>query len=406
MKTAVVIIVYNRFDNLKLWLECWKQCDQTDAELIVIHNNDKSVEVTPYIQLCADHGVTYIPRPNIGYDIGAFKDVCQGNIKIDANRLLWVTDDTIPMAKDFVKTFNNAMTSDVGIACLEMSRLRSPLHVRTTGFCIPMAVAISLEFKNVITKEDCYQFEHRGGDYTLMKQVESMGLKCIQIGKPEAGPLWDTGNRARFQRWKEHEAAFKAVKKPGDKVLFICPVFNSFPEIISSMLCQTHQNWELRLIHDGPNTTNLKEYVDFLNDPRITYTETKIHVGNWGHSHRDDQLKSLKTSDADFVVITNADNYHAPVYCEYMLRGITDSHVASYCSDMAHSYKAWQVIPCRLQRGYIDCAGVMVRKQVAHEIGWRDVISHSSDWTYFEDIIRKYGAQRFAKVRGTLLIHN
>jgi len=73
---------------------------------------------------------------------------------------------------------------------------------------------------------------------------------------------------------------------------------------------------------------------------------------------------------------------------------------------MVHSYKTWQVIPCSLRLGFIDCAGVMARKDVAHEVGWRDTQSHSSDWTYFNDIIQKYGADKWTKVQGCLLIHN
>ena len=86
--------------------------------------------------------------------------------------------------------------------------------------------------------------------------------------------------------------------------------------------------------------------------------------------------------------------------------------VASYCSDMVHSYKPsggnnkWGVIPCSMQLGYIDCASVIVRKSVAVEIGWRDINGHSSDWTYFSDIIKKYGANRWAKVPGCLFVHN
>lgn len=406
MKTVVVVVVYDRFENLKLWLNCWDQCDKTDSELVVIHNNDNAIsEIRNYLSLCNDHGVTYIPRANIGYDIGAFKDVCEGKIKLDFDRLIWATDDTIPMSKSFVQEFNKHIKGDVGLSCVEMSKLRSPLHVRTTGFCINKQVATDLKFNKVVTKEDCYQFEHRGGDYTLMKQVEAMGLKCIQIDKPEKGPLWDTGNRLRFQRWDEHHKVFKP-KAPGNKVLFICPVYNSFPEIVSSLICQTHKNWELILIHDGPNSTGLRDYIESVNDPRIIYSESENHVGLWGHSYRAAELAKLKDSDADYVVITNADNHHVPVYCEYMIKGITDNDVASYCSDMVHSYKAWQVISCSMRRGFVDSAGVMVRASVAHEIGWRDTTSHSSDWFYFQDIINKYGSQRFAKVKGCLLIHN
>ena len=169
------------------------------------------------------------------------------------------------------------------------------------------------------------------------------------------------------------------------------------------MICQTYPNWELRLIHDGKSDFDLIErLVTTINDKRITYIQTPQRVGNWGHSLRRDELNILKLrNDVDYVVITNADNFHVPTYCEYMVNAFK-----SYCSDMVHSYKKWGVIPCSMKLGYVDCAGVMLRKDVACEIGWRDVLSHSSDWTYFDDVIKKYGVEKFTKANGCLLIHN
>jgi hypothetical protein len=54
----------------------------------------------------------------------------------------------------------------------------------------------------------------------------------------------------------------------------------------------------------------------------------------------------------------------------------------------------------------MDCAGVMVRASVAKEIGWRVIDEPYSDWTYFEDIIKVYGEDKFISVDGVLLIHN
>lgn len=400
--TLVTIIIYNRLENLKRWLNCWSQCNQENAELIVIHNYDILSQQKPYRDLCEKYGIKYYPRLNKGFDIGALKDVCSGQLKVpDFNELLWITDDTIPMSKDFVNQFR---LKDEGIRCMEISSIRSPLHVRTTGFCISKETASKIIFpKNIITKEHCYHFEHRGGDMTLMKQVEAMGLKCVQVAKLEKSPLWDTQNRAHLHRMKEHDSVFTPTAL-NEHVTIICPIFNSFPEIIGSMICQTHKNWTLKLIHDGPNETGLKELVNQIGDNRIEYSETKQRAGNWGHSIRAEQIKKL--DDTDFVLITNADNHHVPVYLEWMIKGITDRHIASYCSDMVHSYKAWQIIPCRLERGYVDCAGVLIRAEVAKSIGWRDVSSHSSDWFFFSDILKKHGFNRFARVKGCLLIHN
>ncbi len=396
----IVLIVFNRVENIKLWLDCWKQCEQL-GELIVIHNYDGSEIIK---KLCEENNIKYIKRENVGFDIGAFQDIVKGKIDIgDWDKLLWITDDTIPMRKDFITPYLTKLVGNVGVVCTDLSP-HVKTHIRTTGFMIKREVAEKIIFPAdpIVTKWDCYQFEHLSKN-AFYEQITKIGLRVVAVDVREKTPLWDTGYKRRIPRGKEHARVFQ--KK--NKVAFICPVYQSYPQIISSLILQTHTDWELILIHDGPNTTGLKS---LINDPRIKYIETPKRAGNWGHSLRAWALENIDTlsSDADFVVITNADNYHAPVYIEYMLIGFTNnpSSVATYCSDMVHSYKAWQVIPCSLKLGYIDCACVMVRKDVAKEIGWRDVTNHSSDWTYFNDIIKKYGADKWTKVRGCLLIHN
>lgn len=210
-----------------------------------------------------------------------------------------------------------------------------------------------------------------------------------------------------------------------DKITFICPIYNSYPQIISALICQTHQNWELILIHDGPNSTNLRKVIEDAGDKRITYIETETRVNKWGHPWRRWALEEIKegrlSPDCDYVVITNADNYHVPVYCEYLLNGFrkNPAAVAAYGSMMVHSYPSWQaqmdgskivhqwgIMQCWMQLGHIDCAGVMIKKGAACEAGWRDVDSHSSDWVYFEDVIKRHGKEKFVMVPGCLLVHN
>jgi len=399
MKTVVAIIVYNRFENIERWINCWAKCDQTDAELVVIQSVDR-YEETPIQNLCKVTKTKYVRRLNKGMDIGAFAQVCRGEIRNfpDFDRLLWITDDVIPMRKDFVKWF----TKGNGLNCMEIASKNAPLHVRTTGFCITKEIASKLVFGKLETKMDCYDFEHRGKD-TLMLQVQRMGYMVEQVEALATSPLWDTGNRAYLKRMLEHLIEFK--EPQSDKVTVICPIYNSYPYIISSMLGQTHENWELLLIHDGPNETYLKRVVDSMADSRVKYWETKRKSGNWGHKMRSEEIQKLPTNG--YVLITNADNYHVPAYLEKMLQGFnSEKIVATYCSKMVHSYIGWGVIDCRLERGYIDCAGVLIRNDVAKRVGWKDIESHSADWFFFNDIAKVYGASSFNRVEGCLLIHN
>lgn len=216
-----------------------------------------------------------------------------------------------------------------------------------------------------------------------------------------------------------------------DKVTFICPIYNTFPEIVGSVINQTHNNWELLLIHDGPNSTNLRKLIDVIGDKRINYIETEERKQLWGHPLRKWALSNLDnlSPNTDYVVITNADNHHTPEYCNYLLKGFEDSNiVATYCSQFVQSYKSPQqvtildygqtvannlkwvdykygIMQTILKLGYIDCACTMIKKDMAVESGWDD-FTHSSDWSYFKRIIDKYGEDTWKKVYGTLVIHN
>ena len=407
MKIIVTIIVYNRFENLKHWLKCWKQCETNNAELIVIHTGD---EVEKYKSIC--EGVTYINRKNIGFDIGSFQDVCKERLQgfpNDWDYLLWCTDDTFPMTKDFITPFMEVIQKpDVGLACMQISK-SSPgnvVHVRTTGICISKEVSKRLTFHAdpVKTKQECYHFEHRGGKQTLTEQVRAMGLSVVQVDTNDKSPLWDKGYWKRLDRQEEHDKVFGGGKPKSDKVTFICTIYNSYPQIISSLLLQTHQNWELILIHDGQAPDSVKSVIG--NDERVRFIETPARVGNWGHAHRQRALQEYDLGD--YVVISNSDNYYVPTFIEYMLKGFTKSHtaVATYCDKIVHSYKAWDILPCKFERGFIDCGGVMIKSDIAKEVGWRVIDEHSADWIFFSDIAAKYSVRNFIPVKGCLFVHN
>lgn len=401
MRIVVTVIVYNRLENLKRWIHIWNQC-KPEAELFVIHTGPDD-----WKEYCK--GATYLHRKNQGFDIGAFQDVCRGRLDGFPKQwdyLLWCTDDTFPMTKDFITPFIKAFDNpNVGISCMKISNDVSP-HVRTTGFCLNIETAAKIKFPAdpVLTKQQCYFFEHRGGHMTLINQVRSMGLQCVQVEPDATSPLFDMGYWKRLDRMDEHYKVFPPEKPITSKVTFIATVFNTYPQIISSLLLQTHQDWELILIHDGPSSNGMKSYIP--KDPRIKYIETKERKGNYGHPLRQWALNEFELGD--YTVISNADNYYTPVFCEYMLKGFKRSHtaVASYCTETVHSYKAWQVLPAKLQRGFLDCGAVMVKTEVAKEIGWRDIESHSADWIYFADIATKYSWRSFVPVKGALFVHN
>lgn len=211
-KTLVVIIIWNRFENLKRWVRCWEQCDKAGAEMVVLHNLERDND--RYSKLCKDNGITYVPRQNKGFDIGAFQDICRERVPNFPNKwdnLIWITDDCVPMAKDFVGQFLDKLT-DTDLPCYEISN-QVKRHVRTTGMMVTKDVANKLTFPAdpISHREHCYQFEHKS-QTALYEQLIAMGKNPVQVAQLTTSPLWDSHNRASLNLWKIHEDVFKPVK--------------------------------------------------------------------------------------------------------------------------------------------------------------------------------------------------
>lgn len=410
IKIVVAVVVFDRFQNIVEWVRCYNLCETQGVQFVIIHNYANESDRISYKEFCDKAGVQIISRVNVGYDIAALQDVARNRLEgfPDFEYLIWLADDCLPMRKDFIKQYMDKMKQPrVGCAALHLSK-QVRLHIRTTGFCITKKVASKLKFPAdpITTKEQCYRFEHRARMNTFLDQIYGMGLVAVQVTPIETACFWDSGFKQYRNREREHYLMFPKPGQSKEKVAFICPVYNSFPEIVSSLINQTHQNWVLYLIHDGENSTGLQKYIDAVNDPRIIYEETPYRAKNWGHKWRAEWIQKLKGTDAQYICVTNSDNHHVPTYCEYMLKGFTNGQVASYCAQMIHSYVAWKTIDCKLEQGYLDAAGVLVRADVAIDIGWNDTESHSADWAYFRDIIAKHGPNKFTKVEGALLVHN
>lgn len=418
VKVIVAVVVYDRFDNIKEWVRCWSQCDTQGASLVVIHNYENEQAREAYTYFCGQSQVHYIPRKNIGYDIGAFQDVCRQRLEgfpKSYDYLIWCTDDTIPMRRDFIGVLVSAVNDKCAVSCMELSKEVKP-HIRTTGFCIKKDTALKIKFPSdpIQTKEECWLFEHRS-ENSFLEQINKLGFTVSQPIPIKEAPLWDSGqmkSKKQNNRRDEHFNVFPTQEQSKKKITFISLIYNSYPEILSSLINQTHQEWELILIHDGPESYPVSKIVEVANDQRITYIQTKERKQNWGHFWRQWALKELKenriSKQSDFVIITNSDNWYAPTFCELMLRGIIGkpNAVAAYTSHMVHSYTNWNVIACSPKQGYIDSGNVMVRRDVACSVGWNNVDMHSSDWYYFNDIIKKHGINSFVSVKGCLFSHN
>jgi len=217
VKIVVAVIVYNRFKNIQEWVRCWQKSITDNAQLVVIHNYKTPQEKKSYGDFCRKNGIGYVPRENIGFDIGALQDVSKQRLKgfPEYDYLLWCTDDLWPQRKTFIQEYWAVYKEDVKATCYEISKEVNP-HIRTTGFMMKKEDVQRIKFNvdPIITKSQCYDFEHRDKANSLIDQVKKFGAP-VQICNIECSPMWDTGHNSfeakmrRSRREKEHTENFK-----------------------------------------------------------------------------------------------------------------------------------------------------------------------------------------------------
>jgi hypothetical protein len=182
------------------------------------------------------------------------------------------------------------------------------------------------------------------------------------------------------------------------RVHFIAPWFEYYPILCDSLRLQTHQDWTLDLIHDGP--WKEQPHGAWTVDSRIRANHTMKRYGDWGHSLRAMALEGYST-DADFIIVTNADNYYVPGFLGTMLKNVGD-HSGAYC-DCLHSHHGWRLLPAKMKCNHIDCGSLMVRAGLAQETPWTSR-RFAADWDWIESLLKK--TTDFVHVPLPLHVHN
>ncbi len=194
----LALIIYDRLHNIEAWARC-----KPATPVYVIHtgrDRDRCREI------CDAAGFTYVSRENIGLDIGALQDVFQERLEgfpNDWDRLLWITDDVIPVNPNWLEPFESS-TADLAAFQVSLSPVR---HVRTVAYCITKELSRQITFPAdpVTTKDHGYYFEYRGGEDTLTAQAEALGATIEQVSPTG---LWDQGYGKRPERLHEHLSNF------------------------------------------------------------------------------------------------------------------------------------------------------------------------------------------------------
>lgn len=172
--------------------------------------------------------------------------------------------------------------------------------------------------------------------------------------------------------------------------------------LISAFLCQTRQDWQMLVIHDGPNPEFIWHMQSYKSDRRIEWMQTEDHYADHGHSLRAIALNEPKLN-TEWLLWTNDDNYYVPTFLEWMLGAGEDHDLDLVMCDMLHDHREYQVLPAKLKRGHIDVGAFIVRVELAKRIGFnhRD---YAADWHFLEELLEEDIS--VGKMPAVLFVHN
>lgn len=221
------------------------------------------------------------------------------------------------------------------------------------------------------------------------------------------------------------------------KLKIICVTYEQgylLKTFINSIKAQTNPNWELIIIHDGKAEAQYDNLIrEEYMSPKIRFIQTEERKNDYGHSLRELGIKEYVTDEDDWVLITNGDNYYAPVFLQYCFNaieslpeGVTKNYdcylpTGVVYFDMVHSHNrgdssskgTYGFFNTDFKPCMCDIGSFIVRADIAKEIGfpWRD---HDADAHFIEKISELQNwcnsddekAFSVIKIPKTLMVHN
>lgn len=172
---------------------------------------------------------------------------------------------------------------------------------------------------------------------------------------------------------------------------------HALQSLVSSLQAQTITPHMIQVTHDGPYT-----------GPPLTlgvpFVSTKDHVGKFGHPHRQATIDTLMKAGCEWILLTNQDNWYAPVFLEWLLSDAQRQKMPLVYCDMVHSHKLWKPFTTQPRRGQVDLGGFLFHRTLAERVRF-DKHTFDGDGDFFERL-RQTAKGRVAKVAATLFVHN
>ena len=204
MNILTLVVVYDRFANLKRWRRVWRM-QPRDGHVVFVRNADEME--TRLVRTVDATNEIDIDRLNYGKGCGVVQDVILGRfdgwIPNDWEWLWYATDDFLPMQVDFLEPFRLAATDDnVALVGCRYSENCGP-HMRTGGYMIRRDVAEILEWPADPMRDQADGYALEWGSHNMRSQVLAMGFGVTILSGADADVIWDSDHERAMGKWSQ-----------------------------------------------------------------------------------------------------------------------------------------------------------------------------------------------------------
>lgn len=192
---------------------------------------------------------------------------------------------------------------------------------------------------------------------------------------------------------------------------------------LNSLSAQSCQDFEVRLLHDGPPSRALPSPASWSFP--LSVLPTELRAGDWGHSLRD---RAMREAQGEYILHLNADNFLYPNALEVLdlaasapiepapredlrenpavlvfsivMRGRMFNGRLGFWRDKQATHRGLIYTGIPPVAEYIDCMQVVAKRSVWQAIGWWYNKSEAADGVILPAMIQRFGARYVSAVLG------
>jgi predicted protein tyrosine phosphatase len=156
---------------------------------------------------------------------------------------------------------------------------------------------------------------------------------------------------------------------------------------VHCMRRQRHQNWKVVFVTDGPFTPGGHESEIMIEEDRCSVLITYVAQGMWGHPYRQLGIDRCLALGAEYVGLSNDDNWYCPGYLEQMVWSLenapdeyaplgpkhylTKTGFADFAScQMLHHCTGWRVVKSDPVAGCVDLGNWLASADLIRQVPW------------------------------------